>query len=78
MPSLIALKNLIRQRKVANLQSLADYFKTSTEVLLPMLSLLVAKGYICERKGVNCGSKCNRCDIKAMKIYYWQDQLSTI
>lgn len=73
MLSLIRLKNAIKQRKIANLESLANEFHVSTDELLPLLSILIAKGYICERKGQQCGTTCNKCAIKAMKIYYWLD-----
>lgn len=71
MLSLIALKNTIRDRKIANLESLANQFSVTTDTLLPLLSILIAKGYICERQGQKCGTTCNKCAVKAMKIYYW-------
>ncbi|PHQ78652.1 MAG: hypothetical protein COB66_08470 [Coxiella sp. (in: Bacteria)] len=72
MPSLIALKNFIKEKQIVNLQSLAVHFRVTADTLQPMLSMLITKGYICQRKGANCGSTCTRCDIKLMKIYSWQ------
>ncbi len=57
MLSLIALKNRLQEKKIVNLQNLVEYFKASSDNLEPMLSLLIKKGYICERKGANSGSK---------------------
>ena len=78
MPSLIAIKNVIKEKQIINLQSLAAHFQVQADSLRPMVNMLVMKGYVCERKSPQCGTSCNRCDIKAMSIYYWQGTRSTV
>ncbi len=70
--SIIALKNLIRERKVANLLSLINYFNTDKAIIEPMLQTLVCKGCIkkCTKKPA-CGSSCQSCSIELTEIYQW-------
>ena len=49
MPSLIALKNWIKAKKIINLQSLSNHFNVDPDNLRPLLNILISKGYICER-----------------------------
>lgn len=66
------LKNILQQRKAANLFELTHYLKAEPDAVRGMLAHWIRKGYVRRCKQLpGCGTKCGKCSPLLTEIYEW-------
>jgi hypothetical protein len=70
--SLLAIKNYMKQAKVASMYTLCHLFNTNPEMMRCLLKHWIQKGKLraCERKPA-CGSTCFKCPSANIESYEW-------
>ncbi len=68
--SLQKLQNYLHEHQRVSLTELANHLHTDTEVLRPMLQILMRKGRVRKLEGKKCQG-CSTCAPEAMEFYEW-------
>lgn len=72
--SLLAIKQHMRQVKMATLASLCNLFKVDADMMRCLLAHWMHKGKVKKcLKTPACGSKCFKCPTLSTEIYEWVD-----
>lgn len=69
---LLAIKDYMTTKKIANLQELSLHFKKQPDTMRCMLQHWIRKGKICRAdKPAGCGVKCQMCKPSIAEVYSW-------